>query len=138
MHSTRTASAALENVKKLNPSKVRNLFPIGKCLCRKISERPYSAYSVACPRCAAGPGYKCVGVRGVLSPIPHFPRERKAAESYRERVRRATDSKNSVKGEGVARGGVRHPLFSFSARDLERDTTPRSNQQSANVCGSVA
>jgi hypothetical protein len=90
MHSIRTASTALENVKKRPPrlslSKVRNLFPIGKCLRRKISERPYSAYSVECPRCLAGAGYKCVGVRGVLSPIPHFPREREAARIYREGV----------------------------------------------------
>jgi hypothetical protein len=82
-------SVASGNVRTPDRSKVvRNLFPIGKCLRRRISERPYSAYTVQCPKstCAAMPGYKCVGVRGEFSPIPHIARERIAAEIYRNQT----------------------------------------------------
>src|SRR5438552_3709438 len=101
--STDAAIVASVNVKNHSHSlEVRNLFPIGKCLRRKISERPYSAYSVKCPRCMAGVGFKCIGVRGVLSPIPHFPRERLAAASYRERILR------------LSRGKTSHPLCALT------------------------
>lgn len=78
------ANAAFANVKNRNNfPEVKKLFPIGKCLRRKVTQRPYSAYSVKCPRCGAEDGYKCVGIRGVLSPIPHVTRELQAAEAYR-------------------------------------------------------
>jgi hypothetical protein len=90
------AIAAPENVlrtKRLrlslnHPSKLRNVsFPIvGPCLARKLAKKNYSAYDVKCPLCFAPIGRKCVGARGALRPIPHIPRELRAAETYRLRV----------------------------------------------------
>jgi hypothetical protein len=72
---TRVATTAFRNVKnRIDSPETRIMFPVGKC----------------CPRCMALPGYKCVGLRGLLSPIPHFSRERTAADSYRSNVRART------------------------------------------------
>ncbi len=76
-----------------HPSKLLNAdFPIvGACLSRKLAARPFSAYQACCPMCFAPIGRKCVGARGKLRSIPHIPREMRAAEAYRQRIRSASE-----------------------------------------------
>ena len=130
-------ASASRNVRKRlrpnHPPESRSLsFPaIGKCLARKIVQEKYSPYGVRCPLCGAPKLHKCVSGRGILTAVTHAARECLAADLYREQVRRAADSKNLVKDEGVASGDARHPLFSLGSKVSGRDSTPRSNQQSA-------
>jgi hypothetical protein len=104
---------------------------VGPCLRKRIIREQYSPYSVRCSLCGAPEFKKCISASGERAPRPHAARVEQAAESYRERVRRTTDSKNLVKGEGVASRDARHPLFSLGSKVSGKDIPPRGNQRSA-------
>jgi hypothetical protein len=109
------ASARPKNVLRIkrprlslnHPSKLKNVrFPlVGSCLARKLAAKDYSPYDVQCPLCSSPPRHKCVGARGTIRPIPHIPRELRAAESYRQRIL-------SLGGEGQGgKAGTGDPLL---------------------------
>lgn len=109
---------------------LRVTFPaVGPCLARKLAAKNYSAYDVKCPLCFAPIGRKCVGARGKLRPIPHVPRQLRAAEAYRERVKNGRLGFGEGRGADRVGGADRLPLHGSNPSLLAHRTTQHVETQ---------